>query len=117
MLVSVILLTFPWIAGQSLNEDLLQASKRGDALKVRKLLERASSVDVNYQDKNGWSALMYAVRGGHDKSVNWILERGANPDLRNDDEESTLIVATKYRRRTYSKTTQALARRYRRRGP
>jgi TonB family protein len=98
MLAIAILLSLPLIAGETEGEKLLQAAKEGNTGRIRKLVEKTPPVDVNLRDEQGWSALMYAIRGGHDKTAKWLLENGANPGLLNEDKETSLIVATKYRR-------------------
>ena len=98
MLATAILLTMPIISGETPAERLLQAAKEGDTGRIRKLVEKAPPVDVNLPDEQGWSALMYAIRGGHDQTAKWLLQNGANPGLTNEDKETPLIVATKYRR-------------------
>lgn len=50
------------------NKTLISASRGGEANVVHSCL--SSSCDVNYRDENnGWTALMYARRGGHEGIV------------------------------------------------
>ncbi|MFC1659152.1 ankyrin repeat domain-containing protein [Pseudomonadota bacterium] len=58
------------------DESLISAARRGDLTAVRRILV----LDVNYSDEHGWTALMYAVKGGHDEVVKYLMRRGAHFD-------------------------------------
>jgi ankyrin repeat protein len=66
------------------------AALDGDWAALIRLLESKSSVDA--QDDNGWTALNFAVQGGHSKIVEELLKRGANPNLVNSHGNGPLWV-------------------------
>lgn len=72
------------------------AAGRDDA--VRKLLDENEEVDIGVRDDDGWTALMYAVRGGHEKTVQVLLDHGANVHSENNDGGTALHVAAEYGR-------------------
>lgn len=55
---------------------LHHATIRGDVAEVRRLL--AAGVNVNAQDRNGWSALHQAAQEGHVEVVQLLLDKGAD---------------------------------------
>ena len=38
--------------------------------------------DVNVQDEDGWTPLMFAAKGGAAVIVQYLIQRGAKPNLR-----------------------------------
>lgn len=40
------------------------------------------SRDVNLQDEDGWTPLMFAAKSGSAAIVQYLLQRGAKPNLR-----------------------------------
>ncbi len=57
---------------------LTAAAAQGDTSQVQQLL--AQGVDVNATDGQGWNALMWAARFGHSRTLNALLDAGADPD-------------------------------------
>jgi TonB family protein len=92
------ILALSWTFAKSPGEKLLEEAKRGRTSSIQKLVVGANALDINYRDENGWTALFYAIRGGHEKTAFWLLEHGASPRRTTADGESALIVATQYRR-------------------
>lgn len=80
------------------NRSLRDWAETGQTEAVRELLAGPQPVDVDYRDAQGWTALMYALKGGHDDIVKMLLDAGVNVRLKNNDEESALHVAAKYGR-------------------
>lgn len=40
------------------------------------------SHNVNIQDEDGWTPLMFAAKSGSTVIVQYLLQRGANPNIR-----------------------------------
>ena len=75
--------------------DLMKAAALGNEWQVKNLLE--SGAKVNLTDKDGWSALLYAVRYSESLAVvNQLLEAGADAKLANKYASSPLLVAVSY---------------------
>lgn len=57
---------------------LIEASRSGDVAAVRAAFEGEQTQDINAVDEAGQSALMAAVKGGHQDVVQELLSRGAD---------------------------------------
>jgi len=64
----------------SLNSELLEAARKGDARRVRELLDRGA--DVNARDKRGFTPLHVAAVNDHVDVAKLLLEHGADIDAR-----------------------------------
>ena len=74
---------------------LMNAAKAGNAWEVRNLI--SSGADINRQDKDGWTALMYAVRyQENDSVVESLINEGADVKLKNKYNVSALSLAATY---------------------
>ena len=74
---------------------LMQAAKSGNDWAVQHLLN--SGADVQSRDKDGWSALMYAVRYQNSINiVNMLIEKGAHARVRNNYNATPLLLAANY---------------------
>lgn len=62
-----------------LNVDLLDASFSGNITRVQEILR--TNVDINCQDKNGFTPLIMASAQGHILIVKLLLLNGANPRI------------------------------------
>lgn len=74
---------------------LMNAAKNGNDWQIKTLLQ--SGAKVNLQDKDGWTALMYAVR--YQDNINIIdllIDNGANIKIKNKYDTSALIIASCY---------------------
>jgi hypothetical protein len=71
---------------------LQQAVARGDAPRVRALLQM-SSVSINARDVSGRTALLLAVLYRHEAVVRVLLERGADPNIGDADGRTPLAAA------------------------
>jgi len=71
---------------------LMSAAERGDARLIRMFLTRKALVNID--DKEGNSALMYAVKAGaRDEVIKLLLSSGADRNLQNRAGESPVSVA------------------------
>ncbi|PRD35608.1 UNVERIFIED_CONTAM: Anks3 [Trichonephila clavipes] len=50
---------------------------------------------INQQNSRNWTPLMYAACCANLKIVGFLLEEGANTDLKNDEGQTALILASK----------------------
>jgi len=76
------------------NFTLLMDSSFEGNVEITKLLIQAGA-EINTQDKDGKSALIYAAREGHTKVVELLLISGANKDLKDKNAHSALDYAFK----------------------
>lgn len=80
------------IFGQTL---LMKAARSGNDWEIKTLID--SGANVNIQDKDGWTALMYAVRYQHNlNTVNILLNANADVKIKNNYDYSALILAVCY---------------------
>jgi ankyrin repeat protein len=63
---------------------------------VGPLLERG--VPVNAQDNRGWTALHMAASSGDSETVSLLLEKGADPTIKNKREETPFMIAVRKNR-------------------
>ena len=75
ILVLAILIITDSSATASDTELFLQAVKRGDVAEVKKLIDEGT--DVNAQNKEGYTALIWASNDGHTEIVELLEEAGA----------------------------------------
>ena len=79
-------------AGRTL---LMHAAKDGNEKEIKLLLK--SGANVNLKDKDGWTALMYAVRYSSNlECTESLLEAGADISLKNKYGSSALVLASCY---------------------
>lgn len=70
-------------------ENLREAAAVGDLDKVKALIHQ--SVDVNSRNSmNGWTALHWACKRGHQTVVECLLQNGADSDIQNEKGETCL---------------------------
>lgn len=89
---------------QDVDRSLSEHALAGEIQAVRDLLAEAPP-DLDEADPTGWTALMYAVRGGHHEIVQLLLEAGASADQRNPSGETALHLAATHGR---TESTRAL---------
>lgn len=71
---------------------LMKAAQKGDVEKIRNLIY--SGADVNAKDKEGWTALMYAVRYQNDAdAVKILLNNKASPLVKNIYGANSMMIA------------------------
>jgi len=73
------------------NDDIVEAAKKGNSGIVRKLIKEG--VDVNTQDSNGMTALIYAISDSYLIIVKDLIEAGANVNLVNNYNNTPLMYA------------------------
>jgi uncharacterized protein len=71
-------------------QNLVTAARAGDIAAVKSLL--ASGADVDAQDGEGSTALMFAAMRGDSKMVEALLAAGANPNLKDANGETALLL-------------------------
>jgi hypothetical protein len=77
--VLVVMLVVTGLA-QNQSEEFLAAARKGDTAAVKAFLDKG--IDVNTKTRYGATALSYACDKGHTEVVRLLLERGANPDVK-----------------------------------
>jgi len=91
------ILATPAIAqmGQSEGYKFLQAIKDGKGDEVTKFLDKPGATVINARDvTNGDGALHIVVRRQDSTYLNYLLARGADPNLRNERGETPLLIAS-----------------------
>lgn len=74
---------------------LMKAAKKGDVEKIRNLIY--SGADVDAKDKEGWTALMYAVRYQNgDDAVKILLNNKASPLVKNSYAANSMMIASAF---------------------
>jgi ankyrin repeat protein len=68
------------MSGLSYADSLVEAAKGGDVTGVNQFPK--GGTNPNVKDSDGVTALMYASEGGHLKVVELLLQKCANPNLR-----------------------------------
>lgn len=81
-LAAVLLLSLTVVAQDKSdkNEEFFAVARRGDVAAVKAFLDKG--VDVNAKTQYGATALAYACDKGHTEVVRLLLERGADPNVR-----------------------------------
>jgi len=59
--------------------ELIEAIKSGNLAAVAEMIQ--GGVDLQQQDKQGWTVLNWAAGSGHLEIVELLLEHGADPTL------------------------------------
>ena len=59
-----------------------------DNMRVVKYLVENANIDINYQDKDGWTALHYAAYNKKNRIYNLLLRLGADISIKNNDNET-----------------------------
>ncbi|XP_046644986.1 ankyrin-1-like, partial [Daphnia pulicaria] len=83
----------PNVADRNGATPLHVAAYCADTTDVLDLILEKEKVDINRRDKNGQTALHYAVRGYRVYNVDYLLENGANPAIRDENGDTPLHLA------------------------
>ena len=73
--------------------EFIQAAQKGDVAALRRYI--AAGGKINVGDKNGWTALHYAVKGRQLKAVAELITLGANPSAETRNGWNPLSIAVK----------------------
>src|SRR5579871_5431187 len=72
---------------------IVEAAGRGNAARVRELLDQGADVDSVTNGRYPWTPLMHAAHQGHTDVVQLLLERGADPNHLDLDFYGSLTLA------------------------
>lgn len=59
-------------------------AEEGNVDEVRRILTELKNIDIDTCNKKGYTALALAVKAGHFDVVKFLIDCGANPDLKNN---------------------------------
>ncbi|KAJ1352245.1 hypothetical protein KIN20_008536 [Parelaphostrongylus tenuis] len=79
----------------NLNSIVHQHARDGNVERVEEILSRHPEL-INRSDQDGFTALHYAVKYGNSKVVELLLNRGANADVRSNENTTPLHMSAKY---------------------
>ena len=85
------------IRAADFNEDLLKAAQKGDAAKIKSLIE--AGANVNAADRKGCTALYKAADKGRTEAVKMLLQAGADRRIRCKNGKTPLFQAKKKKNR------------------
>ncbi|MCL4361835.1 ankyrin repeat domain-containing protein [Candidatus Dependentiae bacterium] len=71
---------------------LIEASKKGEAGKIEEIIQ-SGYVNINVQDITGRTALMWASKFGHVKTVTLLLHSGADVNIKDNYDFTALRLA------------------------
>jgi ankyrin repeat protein/superfamily I DNA/RNA helicase len=74
--------------------NIIKYAYQGNVQELKKLIE--NNADVDFQTKDGETALMIAAGTGQKEIIKLLLENNANPNLTRKDGDTVLTIATKF---------------------
>ena len=80
---------------KSASEELLTAVKEANSAKVVELVNSSGSAIINTRGYDGSTALTLAVKAKDSQFVDYLLTRGANPDMTGIGNEPSLVIAAR----------------------
>jgi ankyrin repeat protein len=84
---------YPNVADENEATPLHVAAYCANTIDVIKLILETKQVDINRRDKNGQTALHYAVRRNRVKNVRYLLENGADRTIRDENGDTPIHLA------------------------
>ena len=69
----------------------LEATKSGNVKVAEDLLEQGA--DVNAQDEDGWTALMFSAKSQNVEMAQMLMDNGADNEIRNKDGNKAIWIA------------------------
>ena len=82
------------VANQKVDERLIDAVRTSGIEEIQKLLNK-KSIDINAQDKDGYTAIAWAVKNNNLAIVNLLLNYNANVNIQNIDGYTALMWASR----------------------
>ncbi len=76
---------------KEIDGSFLEAVKQGDLRDAEKLLEQGA--DVNVQDEDGWTALMFSAKSQNVEMAQMLMDNGADNDVRNKEGDKAIWIA------------------------
>ena len=86
--------SYSYALDSSLKTEYLNAVKQNNISKIANLVSEGLDINVR-EEKNGWTALHYAVYYGHYKMAKYLLENGALTEVKTKNGETPLHLAVK----------------------
>lgn len=69
---------------------LLHFAQNGDLFELKRLLKNENNVNIDFQDRYGWTALMCAAVSRHIDVLKFLLSKGANKYIVNHKDQNVL---------------------------
>jgi len=76
-----------------LQKQLLKECRNSLPYTIENLITKNPTIDINYQDRNGITALLHAARYDQWSNVSYLLKQGANKSLRNNNNQSLFSIS------------------------
>lgn len=83
------------VANRDVDLALNEALSRGDLASAADLIEQGADVDARYRGEGGITNLIVVSSVGEPDMVTFLLEHGADPDLRTDEGRTALMNAAR----------------------
>ena len=71
--------------------ELLRAAEKGDIKNIKRLIKAGAK--VNFQDKDGWTPLLYASMAGHIDTIKLLIKSGADVNIPDKNGNTPLMAA------------------------
>jgi hypothetical protein len=91
MLTFAAALTAIFLQGTPMDDQLLEAARKGDLATVQSLLEKGGNIEA--KSPYGQTPLNFAARNGHEPVVKFLLSKGAKVDVKDTFYKMSLVSA------------------------